>query len=111
MISMFKMGKHKSVGYLAAILGGLSFGAIPVVSATLRDLGVSSVEQSLLRLFVGSLVGVCIIITFRYKMSQEYLEFYAFSTLRLFSSRIENNRTFPSFHFIFSTSSLGTVTK
>ncbi|MFX1512902.1 MAG: DMT family transporter [Promethearchaeota archaeon] len=58
------MNRRESVGYSAVILAGLSFGAIPVISASMRDLGASSLEQSFLRLFVGLFIGLGVIITF-----------------------------------------------
>ncbi len=58
------MEKTKLVGYISAILGGLSFGTIPIFSANLRDLGASSLEQSILRLFFGSIAGLVIILLF-----------------------------------------------
>ncbi|MBY9000949.1 MAG: DMT family transporter [Candidatus Heimdallarchaeota archaeon] len=58
------MEKTKLIGYASAILGGLSFGTIPVFSATLRDLGASSFEQSVMRLFFGAIVGLVIILLF-----------------------------------------------
>ncbi len=58
------MEKTKLLGYISAILGGLSFGTIPIFSANLRDLGASSLEQSILRLFFGSIAGLVIILLF-----------------------------------------------
>lgn len=58
------MEKTKLVGYVIAILAGLSFGSIPVISAFLRDAGASSVEQTFLRLLFGGLVGIFLIILF-----------------------------------------------
>ena len=58
------MEKTKLMGYISAILGGLSFGTIPIFSANLRDLGASSLEQSILRLFFGSIAGLVIILLF-----------------------------------------------
>jgi len=56
--------KTKLIGYISAILGGLSFGATPIFSANLRDLGASSLEQSILRLFFGAIAGIVIILLF-----------------------------------------------
>ncbi len=58
------MEKTKLIGYITAILGGLSFGTIPIFSANLRDLGASSLEQSIMRLFFGSIVGLVIILLY-----------------------------------------------
>jgi drug/metabolite transporter (DMT)-like permease len=66
------MGKSKVLGYLVAILAGLSFGSIPVISAFLRDAGASSVEQTFLRLLFGGLVGISLIILFYYFNSDEF---------------------------------------
>lgn len=51
-----------SSGFVAAIIAGLSLGSIPVISALLRDVGISSVEQVFLRLFFGSLVALSFIV-------------------------------------------------
>ena len=72
------MEKTKIIVYVAAILGGLSFGNIPIFSATLRDLGASSFEQSIMRLFFGAIVGILIILfllPFRSKMIKDSLRF------------------------------------
>ncbi len=58
------MEKTKLIGYISAILGGLSFGTIPIFSANLRDLGASSLEQSILRLFFAFIAGLVIILLF-----------------------------------------------
>ncbi len=47
---------------MAAILAGLSFGVVPIFSAILHDLHVSSVEQSFIRLIIGLLAGVVIVV-------------------------------------------------
>lgn len=66
------MDKTKSLGYTVAILAGLSFGSIPVISAFLRDSGASSIEQSFLRLLFGGLVGITLICYFYYRRSDEF---------------------------------------
>lgn len=47
---------------MAAILAGIAFGVVPIFSAILHDLHVSSVEQSFIRLMIGLLAGVGIIV-------------------------------------------------
>ncbi len=66
------MEKTKLVGYIVAILAGLSFGSIPVISAFLRDTGASSFEQTFLRLLFGGLVGTSLIILFFILKSDEF---------------------------------------
>ncbi|MHA2366393.1 MAG: DMT family transporter, partial [Candidatus Hodarchaeales archaeon] len=39
-------------------MGGLSFGTIPILSALLRDLDISSIEQVLIRLLIAGLAGL-----------------------------------------------------
>lgn len=66
------MKKSTSLGYVIAIVAGFSFGTIPVISALLRDTGASSLEQSLLRLFFGTLVGGGIILMFLFTKPNEF---------------------------------------
>ncbi len=66
------MDKTKLAGYIVAILAGFSFGSIPIISAFLRDAGVSSVEQTFLRLLFGGSVGIVLIIIFYYTKSDEF---------------------------------------
>ncbi len=56
--------EFKTLGYVAAIFGGLSFGTIPILSAILRDNNVSSLEQSSIRLFFGAAIGIIFILVF-----------------------------------------------
>ncbi|MFW9852775.1 MAG: DMT family transporter, partial [Candidatus Thorarchaeota archaeon] len=56
--------KRKTIGYISAILGGFSFGSIPILSATLRDYGISSLEQSILRLVFGAFIGFVILLIY-----------------------------------------------
>ena len=65
------MKKSEILGYSAAILGGFSFGLIPVISGVLRNLSASSLEQSILRLFFGSMIGLGIIIFFLFWKKDE----------------------------------------
>ena len=58
------MQKRKTIGYFAAILGGFSFGSIPILSATLRNNVISSLEQSILRLVFGACIGLVILLFF-----------------------------------------------
>lgn len=46
--------------YVTLLAAGLAFGTVPVFSALLRELQVSSIEQSFIRLFIGALAGVSI---------------------------------------------------
>jgi drug/metabolite transporter (DMT)-like permease len=48
----------------AAVLAGLSFGVVPIFSAFLRDLDVSSIEQSFIRLIIGSIAGMIVVAFF-----------------------------------------------
>ncbi len=70
---VLNMNNSKIIGYSAAILGGLSFGAVPVLAASLRDMGVSSIEQSFLRLLIGVFAGIGVILIYHYKEAQESL--------------------------------------
>ncbi|MCG3226609.1 MAG: DMT family transporter [Candidatus Heimdallarchaeota archaeon] len=65
------MKKSDILGYSAAILGGFSFGLIPVISGVLRNLDASSVEQSVLRLFFGAMIALGIILFFFFKKKEE----------------------------------------
>lgn len=65
------MKRAEILGYTAAILGGFSFGLIPVISGVLRNLSASSLEQSVLRLFFGSMIGLGIIIFFLFRKKEE----------------------------------------
>ena len=51
-------------GYIAAIASGISFGIIPVIAALLRDVNVSVVEQTFLRLFLGGIVSFSLLATY-----------------------------------------------
>lgn len=53
--------KSEISGIFVLILAGLSFGTIPIFSATLRDLGVSSLEQTFYRILIGAIGGIVII--------------------------------------------------
>ena len=59
-LSMSQNQEFKTLGYVAAIFGGLSFGTIPILSAILRDNNASSLEQSSIRLFFGAIIGLYI---------------------------------------------------
>ena len=48
--------------YLGLIIAGLSFGAVPTISAILRDSNVSSIEQSFIRLLIGGIAGFSLIL-------------------------------------------------
>jgi len=48
--------------YLGLIIAGLSFGAVPTISAILRDSNVSSIEQSFIRLLIGGIAGFFLIL-------------------------------------------------
>ncbi len=56
------MNKKIITGYLITICAGFSFGAIPVFSGLLRNVGASSVEIAFLRLIFGSIIGIIAII-------------------------------------------------
>jgi drug/metabolite transporter (DMT)-like permease len=64
--------KTKSLGYAIAIIAGLSFGAIPVISAFLRNAGASSTEQTVLRLLIGAISGIFVIIFFFLQKSDDF---------------------------------------
>jgi len=64
------MPSHKKFGYLAGILAGLSFGSIPVISAIMRNLGVSSIEQTFVRIFLGSIFGISVVLLYTLKKTQ-----------------------------------------
>ncbi len=48
--------------YLGLIIAGLSFGAVPTISAILRDSNVSSIEQSFIRLLIGGIAGFSLVL-------------------------------------------------
>ena len=77
------MKNIKSLGYFAAIFGGLSFGSIPILSAILRDNGASSLEQSVVRFFFGAVVGLLIFLFFLILNKHKFL-----ASLRLPSQKI-----------------------
>ena len=52
---------HILPSYGALVLAGLSFGSIPVISAIMRDLSASSLEQTFLRLALGCGIALMII--------------------------------------------------
>lgn len=58
------MKYEKTFALIGPIIAGLSFGSIPVISAILRDLNVSSIEQTFLRIFFGGLFGIILLILF-----------------------------------------------
>ncbi|MHA1971524.1 MAG: DMT family transporter [Candidatus Hodarchaeales archaeon] len=49
---------------MSCIIAGISFGSIPVISSLMRDLGASSFEQALIRLFFGSIVALAAILSY-----------------------------------------------
>ncbi|TFF97277.1 MAG: hypothetical protein EU541_08430 [Promethearchaeota archaeon] len=61
------MAYRKDLSIIGAIMAGLSFGSIPVISAILRDLEISSIEQTFLRVFFGGIFGFSILILFYFK--------------------------------------------
>ncbi len=73
------MQKRNTIGYVAAILGGFSFGSIPILSATLRDNGISSLEQSILRLVFGAIIGLVILLVFWISNKESLRKSLAFS--------------------------------
>jgi len=74
--------EFKSLGYIAAIFGGLSFGTIPILSAILRDNNASSLEQSSVRLFFGAVIGIIFILFFFLFRRKELLQSLKLSTQR-----------------------------
>ncbi|MHA2294561.1 MAG: DMT family transporter [Candidatus Hodarchaeales archaeon] len=66
------MSDHRTFGYTIAVLAGLSFGALPIISALSRDLGASSIEQAFLRIFISSLAGIVVVIFFYSRNSSEF---------------------------------------
>ncbi|MHA1303409.1 MAG: DMT family transporter [Candidatus Heimdallarchaeaceae archaeon] len=56
------MDENINFAFIASIVAGFLFGSIPVISAILRDLGISSIEQTLLRLLFGAVFGLLIIL-------------------------------------------------
>ena len=79
---MNKMQKRNTIGYIAAILGGFSFGSIPILSATLRDNGISSLEQSILRLVFGVFIGLVILLVFCISNKENLKKSLSFSAQR-----------------------------
>jgi len=73
------MKKNISLGYVIAIIAGFSFGTIPVISALLRDVGASSLEQSLLRLFFGALAGGGTLLLFLFTKPNEIQSSFNYS--------------------------------
>ena len=65
------MKRSDFLGYVAAILGGFSFGSIPVISGVLRNLGSSSLVQSVLRLFFGAIIGLSVLLYFIIRKQEE----------------------------------------
>jgi drug/metabolite transporter (DMT)-like permease len=63
------MNKRILTGYLVTICAGFSFGAIPVFSGLLRDVGASSVEIAFLRLILGSIIGIFVVINLFFQKS------------------------------------------
>jgi drug/metabolite transporter (DMT)-like permease len=58
------MKYKKNLSAICAIIAGLSFGSIPVISAILRDLHISSIEQTFLRIAFGGLFGFILLSLF-----------------------------------------------
>ena len=58
------MKNQLNPGYIAAVLGGISFGSIPIIAALLRDVNVSVTEQTFLRLFLGGIISLFVLITY-----------------------------------------------
>ena len=79
---MNTMQKRNTIGYIAAILGGFSFGSIPILSATLRDNGISSLEQSILRLVFGVFIGLVILLFFYISNKENFRKSLSFSAQR-----------------------------
>ena len=69
----FQIDTTVKINYVSAILAGLSFGTIPIFSAILRDLFVSSIEQTFLRISFGSLFGLFILSLFFLKKRSIFL--------------------------------------
>ncbi len=61
------MEKNELPAHIGIIIAGLSFGAVPIFSALLREAQVSSFEQSFIRLLTGCMTGVFIILYFTFK--------------------------------------------
>lgn len=59
------MEKESIFVHSTVLLAGLSFSTVPIFSAILRDSNVSSMEQSFIRLFIGSLAGIIFVIIYR----------------------------------------------
>lgn len=77
---MTKNQEFKTLGYVAAIFGGFSFGTIPILSAIMRDNNSSSLEQSSIRLFFGAVIGILFIIAFFMLRRTELTRSLKFST-------------------------------
>ncbi|MFW9993552.1 MAG: DMT family transporter [Candidatus Odinarchaeota archaeon] len=58
------MSEYRTFGYSIAVLAGLSFGVLPIISALSRDQGASSIEQAFLRIIFSSLAGIAVILLF-----------------------------------------------
>ncbi|MFX1254022.1 MAG: DMT family transporter [Promethearchaeota archaeon] len=78
------MDKSQSVGYTAAFLAGLSFGSISIISALLRNLGASSVEQILIRLFFSIMISIGVIFFFYLKNPQEFRSSISYLTQKTY---------------------------
>ncbi|MHA1214063.1 MAG: DMT family transporter [Candidatus Hodarchaeales archaeon] len=65
-----ELNKSLFIGYISCIIAGISFGSIPVISSLMRDLGASSFEQAIIRLFFGAIVALVVIII--YSQSQHF---------------------------------------
>ncbi len=74
------MQKRITIGYIAALLGGFSFGSLPILSATLRDYAISSLEQSILRLVFGASIGLVILFVFWISNKDNFKKSLVFST-------------------------------
>ncbi|MCK4849617.1 MAG: DMT family transporter [Candidatus Heimdallarchaeota archaeon] len=66
------MNDRINPGYIAAILAGLSFGSIPIIAALLRDVNVSVTEQTFLRLFLGAIISLFVLVTYRITKYDEF---------------------------------------
>ncbi len=55
------MDYRKNLSAFCAIIAGLSFGSIPVISAILRDIRISSIEQTFLRISFGGIFGLFVL--------------------------------------------------
>ncbi|MEJ2248596.1 MAG: DMT family transporter [Candidatus Lokiarchaeota archaeon] len=68
------MNDLNKIRYLSAVIAGLSFGSIPVISAILRNLGVSSIEQTFIRILLGSIFGFIVILFYFFKKRVTFKE-------------------------------------